>query len=421
LLSVLVSTGIALQALGAVYWPDFLGYFSASPGIPLLLVASLLAPVCSPRNEMTGSADVARVAWAILVYGLLLSMGSLFVFGWSPLYAQKMAALALLTLAWLAPLLCLRQLYVAHLKVAVVVSLAIALVGYICSDLFPNLLPGMLRSALFSDEVFVYADARPRGFMAENSHFAALVGRLALILFLLWSARATFSAPRLVAFMSALALGMALLGSKGAAISAVLAIAALGLSRRLVPYLAIMLPVVWFVGELQTQSLVVDLENYSSTSTRLTLSVAASTAIALNPLGYGFYGFYGAMQGFGRWALDALSGLPLLFDEADEIINELINVSFKSTLLDFTVLFGAGFVFLIWRVVTRIDVADPRARVSLVYLLVSGLSTSGHESVSFFLGIAALVLCYPKPFYVVEAAERPLVRSQQFSQERTGS
>jgi len=405
LLSVLVSIGIALQAFGAVYWPSFLGYLGASPGMPFLLLAAALAPFCKPRNDMTWTADVARWGWWNIGYGFAVSLISILAFGWSHTNAQKTLTLAALTAAWLAPLLCVRQLYVGHLMVAVIVALAIATGGYILSDLLPDLLPSQIRNLIFASQYLLTNDERPRGFMAETSHFAALVGRLALILFLLQSSRKPFSAGRLTIFMVGLALGMSLLGSKGAAVAAVVAVIAMGFSRKLIPYLVIMLPVVWFVAESQTQSIAMDIENFTSTSTRLTLTLAAFSAIAINPLGYGFYGFYGAMQGFGGWALAKLSSLPLLLDEASEIITDLTNVSFKSTLLDFSVLFGILFFVLMWRIIRIIDTSDPRTRVALIYLGVSALGTAGHESVSFFLGLATLVLAYPRPFLLIGPAE----------------
>ena len=141
----------------------------------------------------------------------------------------------------------------------------------------------------------------------------------------------------------------------------------------------------------------------------MALTGLASTL--LNPLGYGYYGFYGAVQRFGLWSMGWLSDrLPLNFSEMTSIIEELSNVSTKSTLLDFSVVLGWGFLVLLWRAGTLINLKDPRARVAFVYMLITSLSTSGNLSILFFLGLIIVIRLYPSTHGLVIEPERPSVR-----------
>jgi hypothetical protein len=196
--------------------------------------------------------------------------------------------------------------------------------------------------------------------------------------------------------MTGLAALLAALGSKGAAVSIAAALLSIIVTRRQLPFFLLLAPMLWSLAVLQFEALTFDLENFTSTSTRLVLSVAALASVAANPLGYGYYGMYGAVQAFGLLASDWLTDhVPLLLTELTEIVEDLANVSTKSTLLDFTVVFGAPFLLLLLSWMRRIDLPDPRARAALVYLILSSLSTSGHESISFFLGLVVLMRLFP--------------------------
>jgi len=388
LLSLVVAWGVGLQAFGVVYFPEGLGFLAASPGVLVLLVAAFVAAV-SPKGA------IARGAWMVLAYGLLVSAITVGVFGWNPLYGAKFATLAILSVVWFTPVLCIDHLKRRHVERAVIAGLAISAAGYLASDLMPWLMPTGLKTIIFGNGYDVYHDLRPRGFMGETSQFAALTGRYAMILFLLKESQRRYSAGRLVAAMVAIALMLAVTGSKGAAISVVVALLSVSLGRRQIPYLLLLAPVAWFIVQAQADAISVDIENFTSTSTRVGLIVAAAAAMAVNPLGFGYYGFYGAMQSFGTWSMDTLSDLPFIFTELKTIVDDLTNVSFKSTLLDFGVMLGLPFWIFMIRLIRRIDLSDHRARAAVIFFVLSSLSTSSHDSIAFFLGIAVLVRFYP--------------------------
>jgi hypothetical protein len=156
----------------------------------------------------------------------------------------------------------------------------------------------------------------------------------------------------------------------------------------------------WWIGSSQYQSISFDIDNFTSVSTRGSLLLISLVGLLLNPFGYGYYGFYGVMHDVGGFLLQWLSAnldlSNLNLSEVSSIIESLINLSTKSTLLDFTLIFGVPFIALLVMIIRRIDLSDVRAKFALFYLLFTALSTSGHESIIFFLGLAVLIMIFPR-------------------------
>lgn len=393
-ISTVYCSGIAMLAFGAVYRPEFLGALGASPGLLLIMAAVLMLPFLRRRPGTVSSAVRTPLLLAVGVAG---SLASAAIYGWSHLLLGKFFALFLLSLVWLSPLLVADILRVGQIRTAVRVGLLICLLGFVFSDLFPSVLPGALRSLAFGGGLDQYLDDRPRGFTDEPSSFATLVGRMLLIHFLIMEAGRRFDPSRSLMFLAGMASCMVLLGSKGAVFSIALCLVAAGFGRKHWRYLLLLAPLAIWVGSTQSEAVVLDLEQFTSISTRLGMAVTGLAAGAVNPLGYGYYGFYGAIEQFGTWSMDVLGGaLPLRFVEMVEIVDDLINVSTKSTILDMLMILGWAFIWSMWQLCKRIDLSDPRARAALVYLLVTSLYTSTNASVLFFLGIALLVRLYPR-------------------------
>ncbi|MCE4558045.1 hypothetical protein [Pelomonas cellulosilytica] len=388
----LYATGLALTAFGAVYQPSFLGYLAASPGVLLIAISLLmLAPLRSLRDPSVR--DTRR----LLAWGLVASVPSVLFFGVNPAYLAKTFTLLILSTIWLSPLLCVPRLHKQHLSNGLAAALVICAIGYLVGDVFRGSLPSFLNGLIFGGDYANYEILRPRAFMQENSHFATLVGRYLIAFFLLYEANRRYSARRLGWFIALLTLLLAVLDSKGAAISALAAAIAVGMTRKLLPFFILLLPLFSWLVLKQVDVVLIDIENFTSASTRATLLLSTLAGAACNPLGYGFYGFYGAVQAFGGWSMDWLGErVPLLLTEVADIVEELNNVSTKSTLMDFTLIFGVPFLFMLWRLAKRCHLSDPRAKAALVYTLLSAMSTSGHESISCFLILAILVRWYPK-------------------------
>ncbi|MBZ8140429.1 hypothetical protein CLD22_11025 [Rubrivivax gelatinosus] len=391
-ISLLFSAGIALLPFGAMYWPEALGTLAASPGLLLILAAVLLAPFVRQRERpIFQQLKLKRLLW-MPVLGSVVSLG---VFGWNPLFAGKFFSVGLLSLIWLSPLLLVDYLRIRHLRMAALVGVSICATSYLLSDLL-HAIPGVLRNLVFSAAYVDLQEVRPRGFTEEPSQFSATFSRLIIIYYLIWESTRRYSSERLIVFLCGLSVLLVALGSKGAVTGIALALLSFTVGRRQLPYLVLALPIAWWLVNTQLAAISVDVEQFSSTSTRMTLLLTSLVSTAANPLGWGYYGFYGAMQSFGGWSLDWIGDrFPVLLFEVRDIIEELNNVSTKSTTLDFMMMLGWLFIWLMVRIVqlTRFD--DPRVRASWVYILMSSLTTGGHLSITVFLAFAVMLRLYP--------------------------
>jgi hypothetical protein len=394
LVSLLFASGIALLPFGAVYWPESLGTLAASPGLLLILAAILIAPFLRPRYMPIFRLLRFKRLLLIPIAGSFLSLS---IFGWNNIYALKFFSVGMLSLLWLSPLLLIDYLKIRHLRLAVVVGICLCLIGYVISDVL-NALPSNLRSLVFGPAFLGVGDARPRGFAEEASQFSATVSRLFIIYYLIYESNRRYSPTRLIGFLFGLALTLVLLGSKGAVVGIAVALLSFTLGRRNWHYFILAFPVAWWLANSQIEAISIDLEQFTSTATRATMLLTGLVSILINPLGWGYYGFYGAIQTFGMWSLRWIDDRfpALLFFEARDIIEELNNVSTKSTPLDFMMTFGWLFVWLMVKIVEVIRFHDPRVRACWIYVLITSLSTSGHLSILTFLTLAVMLRLYPR-------------------------
>lgn len=393
-ISLIFATGVALLSLGATYWPAALGTLAASPGVMVILVAILLAPFKRPRQlPVFKRLKLIRLLW-IPIAGSAVSLA---FFGFNPAYVPKFFSVGLLSLIWLSPLLLADYLNMRHLRNAALVGIGICFFAYVFSDLL-RALPSELHNLVFGTAFQEVNGNRPRGFAEEPSQFSATFSRLIILYFLIHESRRRYAAKRLIGFLSALAVLLVALGSKGAVAGIAIAVLSFTMGRRQLPYLILVLPAVWWLGMTQMEELTNDIEQFSSTATRVTLFLTGFAATLANPLGWGYYGFYGAIQTFGGWALTWIGDrFPLLLVfEARDIIEELNNVSTKSTPLDFMMTFGWVYVWLMVQIIRLIRFNDPRVRACWVYVMISSLSTSGHLSILTILILAVMLRLYPR-------------------------
>ena len=212
---------------------------------------------------------------------------------------------------------------------------------------------------------------------------------------------------RLLVFTVALAALLLVLGSKGAIGGVALAMLTIAVRWRQLPYLVLLVPGAWFLVESQMSALVMDFEEFTSAATRLGLAVTALIGLAHDPFGYGYYGFYGAVQKYGVVAMNWLTSIvPVNISELQTIVEDLVAVSTKSTLLDFCLTLGGFFVLFLWQMVRLIDLWDPRARVCMAYFLLLALTNSGHASITFFLGWLVMIRGFPRREAFVRSRRR---------------
>lgn len=393
-ISLLFSIGIALLPIQAMYWSEALGALSASPGLLFILMAVLLSPLAPTRHRPIFHKLKLKL---LLLMPVGASVISVAVFGFSSLLAFKFLSVGVLSLLWLSPLVLADHLIIRHVRLAALIGINICLLGYVFSDIL-DALPSYAQDLLFGVEFRETNDGRPRGFSEEASQFSSTFSRLLILYFLIWESTRRCNSGRLIFFLCCLAVLLVILGSKGAVIGIVFSLLSCTMGRRQLPYLLLALPMVWWLANTQLEAIYIDIEQYSSASTRIILMFTGIVATLVNPFGWGFYGFYGAIQTFGAWTLECIGErFPVLrLLEARDIIDQLNNVSTKTTPLDFTMTFGWMFIWLVVHIIQSTCFDDPRVRTCSIYVMVTSFSTSGHLSIMAFLIFAVILRLYPR-------------------------
>jgi hypothetical protein len=391
LVSKLFLFALFLLPFGVIYQPEKLGYLAASPAIPLFMILGLL------RLFKVGKFDVlGHAARLLYLWGVISSLFAIVIFGWSDLSGSKAISYIFLCAAWMAPLLCMGVVSKGDLKIGLIAGLCVSLFAYVTSDLFVNFWPASIREFLFHGDYVNYLDGRPRGFEAEPSQFSANLGRYLFAIFLLSEVKKNYSSKRLMVFLSFMALCMIICASKGAAITIAIVILLVAIKKSFYKYGIFLLPVLYYIVINQAENLTFDIENFTSTSTRIAMLITALLAFLCNPFGYGFYGFYDVMSYFGVVTFDFFSDSSLNLQEFEFVVKDLKNVSFKSSLLDFLIIFGSAFIAFIFFLLRKINFSDPRVGAGFVYFISSAAYVEGHTSIMFFVGLSILFLYYKK-------------------------
>lgn len=388
--AILFGLGIALHSFGAVYKPEALGALAASPSVFFFLPAALLS--LSKAHEV----DVGRWTILLLIWGIFASITSLIFFPFNDVYFYKSFSMFVLMFFWISPLICYQHFNLKIMKFSFIAVIIIAAFALIVSDFYPVLLPEFLRSFIFSSDYYIYFDARPRGFATETSSFAAHTVRIALLLFLAYEVGKAPSAWRMFSCFIACALFLLFVGSKGAISSIAIVLIIVTLKPKYMLWLLPVIVVLWLLVTFQIDAISTDLTKFTSTSTRSALLYAGSIATLVNPAGWGYYGFYGTVSYFGPILFDDLWRMNLNTWELERIVFDLHSVSYKSSLVDYAVVFGWPFIVFIVACLRKTDLSDIRVRAVAVYLLLSGLSTSSNETITLFIGLGFLMRYYPR-------------------------
>ena len=380
---------MAVMPIGAFYKPAIFGAWLATPAAPIFFLLALLK-LCKLtfRNE-------DKYILFFLVWVILLSIPSLLMFGVSSFYFTKSVSNLIFVLSWLSPLLLVPKLSPECVKLGIALALGTLFFGFVVIDLKfgPT---EFIQGLLVAQEFHFIDDSRPNGLNSESSHFSAQLGRLVFAYYLLHEAGKKYSTTRFTVFLFIFGFLMLLTGSKGAFVSVLFVAASTLFSlRTLILSFAAMLITFQLIPDL-IKLVSIDLQNFTSLSTRGTLFFIAIIALMNNPLGYGIYGTYPVISYFGPIAIDNLPNIPLNLSEIYTIVFQLESVSFKSTLLDLLVIGGVAFLLLLKRALSDVDLKDPRVISALFYLLASGLYVEGPTTYSFFVLLSVIRLAFKK-------------------------
>ena len=375
--------------IGAFYKPIMLGAWLATPAAPVFFVLSIIK-MCKLNFRNEEKDILMFITWIIFT-----SIISILMFGVTSFYVSKAISNLIFVVSWLSPLLIIPMLPHSIRRIGVEAALMTLLFGFVVIDL--KLGPTeLIQGLLVAPEFHFIDDSRPNGLNSESSHFSAIMGRLVFAYYLLYEAGKQYSTRRLTAFLIMFGILMLLTGSKGAFASVLFVAFSTLFSLRTLLLFIVSVVIIWQLIPNLLNLISVDLENFTSLSTRGTLFFTAIIAILNNPLGYGVYGTYPVVSYFGQIAIEKLPDVPLNLSEIYMIVFDLKSVSFKSTVLDFIVISGVAFLVLIKRVFAGVDFRDPRVIAALFYLFASGLYVEGPTTYSFFVLLGVVAVTFKK-------------------------
>jgi hypothetical protein len=217
------------------------------------------------------------------------------------------------------------------------------------------------------------------GFMDEPSHFASTFGLLIFSFYLVSKHNRVVTNQSFIFFIIFLSIVLIFLDSKGAVFSIVFSLI---FSRKLkiknLTYFLIVIPIVYFAIATKLPIIVSDIETFSSVATRTTFFVLGVFAGITNPFGWGYYGYYGVFQNFGPTVLSLAISESLILNEVYETITNLTNVSTKSSFFDLFILYGWGFIYIIYKGLDLFNTKDSITRFGLYFIFFTSLYTSGN-------------------------------------------
>ena len=231
------------------------------------------------------------------------------------------------------PIVYFSQNKMDNLKPFLTIALLIVILGVLVSDYLSLEFIGILHQQ-------EYWNSRPRGFSTESSLLGATVGIIIALYFstVTWRSNHIFTIIIFVAIFFT--------GSKGAIFSMFLSYGLLELRRMklnintLIVIILGTLSFIFIVAQ-AINTLMIDIEKYTSFATRTSLIIASINSAINNPFGLGFWGYYGQGK---VYILQALELTKSNTREIETIVRTGVNYSFKTGLGDALVIGGIPIV-----------------------------------------------------------------------------
>lgn len=379
LVTSLIAMGIIFTPLGALYWSTSLGYYSSTPANLFCSLASLVGVLKIFLNLQPSLGQVIKVnVLKIWFFGFITSLISLIFLGYNELYIYKTLSLSLLYLTWFSPLICYSEINVSKLKIPLLISILIMIVGILCVDL--KFFNSSIVELFISPDFYNIDTDSIAGFMEEPSHFASTFGLLICSFYLVSKHNRIVTNRSFIFFIIFLSIVLIFLDSKGAVFSIVFSLVfSQKLKIKNLIYFLIVIPIVYIGIAAKLPLIVSDIETFSSVATRTTFFVLGVFAGITNPLGWGYYGYYGVFQNLGPTVLSLAISESLILNEVYETITNLTNVSTKSSFLDLFILYGWGFIYIIYKGLDLLNTKDLITRFGLLFIFFTSLYTAGNQ------------------------------------------
>ncbi|MGF1908725.1 hypothetical protein L4C38_04670 [Vibrio kasasachensis] len=247
---------------------------------------------------------------------------------------------------------------------------------------------GFINSPSFIHHNFAMSPHRMRGFTLEASTFGFQYVLILLMVAAIYRINLLLLAPLIVA-------SVVLITSKGTLISFFITLLVtfvifnrINLFHKLLASVILVGFSTIFLYLFLGDSIINDVERYSSIATRGTAVMTAIMSLIHNPIGGGFFGYLPSMYEYGAVAMEFMDGLaPRLFNftefAAYLVVGETKSVSTKSFFFDWTIFGGVFFVYFYCKYVGRLLMFFIKNRMPYDFAILMFLSLA----TTFFMSI----------------------------------
>ncbi|WP_246335946.1 hypothetical protein [Vibrio marinisediminis] len=218
---------------------------------------------------------------------------------------------------------------------------------------------GFINSPSFLHQNYALSPHRMRGFTLEASTFGFQYVLVLLMVAAIYRIHLLLLAPLIV-------VSIILITSKGTLISFFITLlitfvvfSRINLFHKMLASIILIGFSTAFLYVFLGDSIINDVERYSSIATRGTAVMTAIMSLLHNPLGGGFFGYLPSMYEYGVVAMEFMDSLaPRLFNFAEFagylVVGETKSVSTKSFFFDWTIFGGVFFVYFYFKFVGRL-------------------------------------------------------------------
>lgn len=355
---------LTLPFENTAFQASFLGVYGAPLSVFPILMLFIFKIF---KNELSKS------FFMISIYSVLIFIISFFIFNdfdYSIVLNQSLKNL-ILYLTWIFTFyFFLKTDKVSNFSIS---CLSILMILIIFFNLFFN---DFLQAINFLNYVEI-RNSKLRGFSTEGSTYGFLI----ICVFTLY---AWVNKINIFIFISFLVFALLLVSSKGAIFSFLLSYficCLMFFKRNLLKTVFMFLSFIFsfiYLYSVLIEQLFLDIEDYTSFSTRFTLFLLGFNSVAISPLGWGFSGYYPYFYIYGDEIISYISSFNLNFSEVKDyfVVGQTKSVSTKSFFLDSLIVYGLPFIIIYFYLIFRglkysLQEGDFYRALSINFILIS--------------------------------------------------
>jgi hypothetical protein len=304
----------------------------------------------------------------------------------------KSIKLFTLTIIFIAPIFLINYNKISYIRNFVVIAFFISL--------FPLCYSYFYSDMLDLNDIFhatSNGNQRPRGFAVESSLMGVQIVTLGLLVIYYYKNKYF----RYIIFLIII-LSLTYTDSKGGIACFTLAIIVTFLTFikfskiKTILFLIILTIISYYIYNFIGEKILFDIENFSSSSTRIILMVSTFLIILFNPFGVGFSGYLNALNSY---IPESISLIPfqMNYDEVMSFINASSgqNISAKTILFNYAIYFGLPFLVLFYRyfksqIIQLIQHTEKELFCNLIFIIIAistYVDSINAYNITFTLGI----------------------------------